>query len=135
MTKVQESGPLGKRLKRERQRLELSQAVLAAAGGVSKATQVSYEAGTTMPDAIYLSRIAETGADLGWILRGQRETATPNWELLFEIQALIEEWAGDRATTTPLNVKQDLQRTLYSQFCRDGIIEPTLLATVMRLAG
>ena len=49
--------PFGQRLKAERLRLQLSQAQLADAGGVSKSTQVGYESNAYIPDLEYLARV------------------------------------------------------------------------------
>ena len=61
-----------KRLKEERARLSLTQEAMAKAGGVSRRAQVSYEAGTSTPDARYLEGIAGVGADTMYVSLGYR---------------------------------------------------------------
>ena len=60
-------------MKEERQRLGLSQPAFAAIGETGKHSQINYEAGRTAPDTDYLAKIAEAGADIVYILTGQRD--------------------------------------------------------------
>ena len=63
---------IGERLRAERQRVELTQGELAQVAGVSKTSQVNYEAGSRSPDAEYLSAIAGSGIDVLFVLTGSR---------------------------------------------------------------
>lgn len=63
---------IGERLREERQRLDLNQTQLGEHGGVTKKTQMLYESGDRTPDAAYLAAIAEAGADIQYIVTGQR---------------------------------------------------------------
>lgn len=65
------------RLKEERKRLGFNQTEFAAFAGVQKGAQVNYEAGERNPDAGYLAAIALKGADVLWIITGQREYTPP----------------------------------------------------------
>lgn len=49
-------------------------------GGVRRLAQGNYEKGERLPDAAYLTAIAEVGADVGFILTGQRQTQYPDSE-------------------------------------------------------
>jgi len=69
---VDQSVSIGERLREERNRLGLSQPVFAEAGGVTKKTQMLYESGERHPDALYMAAIAAAGADVLYILTGQR---------------------------------------------------------------
>lgn len=62
---------IGRRLQAERMRLGMTQKSLAEATGVSKTTQANYETGFRTPDACYLARLAELGADLVFVVTGQ----------------------------------------------------------------
>lgn len=64
---------IGERLKEERSRLGFNQTDLAAVGGVGKTTQINYEKGAGSPDAAYLAAIAEQGADVLYIVTGERK--------------------------------------------------------------
>lgn len=61
---------LGDRLRLERQRLGMGQAEFAALVGVSKTSQFNYESGERSPDAVYLAKAHEIGADTYFLLTG-----------------------------------------------------------------
>lgn len=65
------------RLKAAREGLGLSQQALAEHCGVTARSQRNYEAGERLPDALYLARLIEAGADVTYILSGQRASAQP----------------------------------------------------------
>lgn len=68
------------RLREERERLGLNQVDFGAVGGVKKLAQINYEKGERHPDSAYLAAIAAAGADVLYILTGQRmggAVATP----------------------------------------------------------
>ncbi len=62
---------IGDRLREARVRLALKQSDLAAIGNISRATQVSYEAGTTEPTTAYLRQVQPSGIDIPFVLFGQ----------------------------------------------------------------
>lgn len=64
---------IGSRLKEERSRLEFSQEAFGEVGGVRKQAQLNYEKDERSPDANYLGAIAEIGADVQYIVTGQRQ--------------------------------------------------------------
>lgn len=63
---------IGARLQAERLRLRLTQAEMAAFGGVSKTTQSNYETGYRVPDAMYLSQVAQRGVDVQFVVTRER---------------------------------------------------------------
>ncbi|MCA8414381.1 helix-turn-helix domain-containing protein [Burkholderia multivorans] len=63
---------IGARLKEERLRIGLSQAEIAALGGLSNKTQLSYESDTRSPDANYLAALAKIGVDVLYVITGER---------------------------------------------------------------
>ena len=63
---------ISERLKAERESLGLSQQALADRVGVSLRSQQNYESGDRIPDATYLGAMAAIGADVLYILTGQR---------------------------------------------------------------
>lgn len=65
------------RLREERKRLGLNQVELGAVGGVKKLAQINYESGERQPDAGYLAAIAAAGADVRYILTGERVGPPP----------------------------------------------------------
>lgn len=70
---MEQTVSIGLRLRDERQRLDLSQTAFAEKGGVTKKTQMLYEAGERFPDAAYLAAVAQIGADIQYIVTGQRQ--------------------------------------------------------------
>ena len=65
---------IGSRLRQERERLGLSQKLFGEIGGVEANAQGKYESGGRAPKADYLSRVAERGVDILYVLTGN---ATP----------------------------------------------------------
>lgn len=68
---------IGDRLKEERQQLGKSQTEFGEIAGVLKQAQLKYEKGERFPDAAYLAAIADAGADVRYIVTGQREGPAP----------------------------------------------------------
>lgn len=68
---------IGKRLKEERERLGLNQTDFAAAGGVGRKSQFNYEEDERRADTAYLVAIANIGADVRYIITGEREGPPP----------------------------------------------------------
>ena len=64
--------PIGDWLRDERKRLGLSQPAFAELAGTTKQTVFSWETGKTAPDAFQLAALAAAGADVLYILTGQR---------------------------------------------------------------
>ena len=63
---------IGTRMREERERLGMTQEELGQIGGVLKRALIRYEKGERMPDAAFLAAIAAAGADVLYILTGQR---------------------------------------------------------------
>jgi transcriptional regulator with XRE-family HTH domain len=63
---------MGARLREERERLGFNQTAFGEVAGVRKQAQLNYEKGERNPDAAYLAAIAAAGADVLYILTGQR---------------------------------------------------------------
>jgi transcriptional regulator with XRE-family HTH domain len=70
---IQMSG-IGSRLRKERERLGLSQRAFGEIGGVEANAQGKYESGDRAPKADYLAAIAAKGVDILFVLTG---TPTP----------------------------------------------------------
>lgn len=87
----------GRRLREERDRLGLSQAVLAEAGGVRRLAQSQYETEKSSPSVRYLAAIAGKGVDLQYVLFGREftlDSASPNSRYRIEEEAfrMVEEF-------------------------------------------
>lgn len=63
---------IGKRLRAERERLQLSQEQLAAIAGTNRITPSRYEGGTHLPTIAFLAAIEGAGVDIGFVLDGRR---------------------------------------------------------------
>ncbi|TXF11899.1 helix-turn-helix transcriptional regulator [Pelomicrobium methylotrophicum] len=90
---------IGARLKEERERLGLSQTAFAEGCGLKKLAQINYEKGERMPDAEYLLRASQLGADVLYILTGRRERPASELTDRARLQAaieVIEEVLGER---------------------------------------
>lgn len=64
---------LGARLRKERDRLKLTQTQLGALGGVSLQAQHTYETDKRSPNARYLAGIASGGVDILYVVTGERK--------------------------------------------------------------
>lgn len=69
---------IGKRLSEERRRIGLNQTAFGKIGGVTKTSQLNYEADERSPNVDYWQAIAAAGADTHYILTGE----TPQQRLL-----------------------------------------------------
>ncbi|ELY5677713.1 helix-turn-helix transcriptional regulator [Salmonella enterica] len=90
---------LGSRLKDERKRLGMNQTKFVELIGVSRGSQVAYEADKKIPGGTYLALIEKVGVDVLYVLTGKR---TPKSEGLTtenpEEKALLENYrAMDKA--------------------------------------
>ena len=76
----------GTRLSEERKRIGLNQTAFGKIGGVTKTSQLNYEAGERSPNVDYWQAIASAGADVQYILTGVRSAnaLTTDEQLLLE---------------------------------------------------
>lgn len=79
----------GPRIVFERERLKLKQMDLCIRTGVSKTTQIKYEAGQRAPDVGYLRALDAAGLDIHFIVTGDRATGS---QLSEQQQNLIDIW-------------------------------------------
>ncbi|MCG9079449.1 hypothetical protein [Laribacter hongkongensis] len=70
---MEQTVSFGERLREERERLRLNQTAFAATGGVTKKTQMLYEAGERFPDVRYLAAVHEIGCDVQYVVTGRRD--------------------------------------------------------------
>lgn len=104
----------GARLSEERKRLKKTQNQMAESGGVAKSTYCNYEAGIRAPDALFLGRIAEAGADVIYILTGRRvekSIAPDEAALLDSYRAISDERKGNLVdVATALSQRQSTEK-------------------------
>lgn len=84
-----ELNTFGGRIVSEREKLGFSQIDLRLKTGVSKSTQIKYEAGTSYPDAEYLMTLDRIGLDVMYILTGLKSYEA----MTAEHQNLIDAYA------------------------------------------
>lgn len=68
---------IGNRLREERERLGLTQPVFAELAGAKKRTLIDWEKDVSSPTAVQLAQLSAAGADVLYILTGQRSSAQP----------------------------------------------------------
>lgn len=91
----------GRRLRQERERLGMTQVEMALAGGVKRTTQHLYENDVRVPDINYLMRLKNAGADLAYLVLGERRgPAQPNsltipYALLSNVFRVVDEFCVD----------------------------------------
>ena len=85
----------GARLKEERTRLGLTQALFGAHGGVVKFTQFNYEKDVASPSVEYLYKLEKLGVDIGFLVTGQRTmpASIKHDELDQRTAGLVRRWA------------------------------------------
>ncbi|AZY53276.1 helix-turn-helix domain-containing protein [Bordetella avium] len=80
---------IGDRLREERTRLDRNQDEFAEIGGVQRRAQSNYERGERWPDADYLSRVAEAGVDVLYVVTGRREVSV---SVDLEVKRMADAW-------------------------------------------
>ena len=79
---------IGRRLKEERERLELTQPVSLCGG--SKRSLVDWESGKILPNTAFLSATAKIGVDVSYVLSGIRSSS--QIDITKEEQALLDNY-------------------------------------------
>jgi transcriptional regulator with XRE-family HTH domain len=104
----------------ERRRLGWTQQVMAEIGGVSKSSQVGYEAGARVPDMRYLLNVAKDGADAVYLLFGERkqwpDAPSFNWNAHDQLLEVIETWLEEKRLRLPFRKKMQLLKLLVAHF-------------------
>lgn len=130
---------LFERLRYARLRLGLKQSELAEAGGISRATQLSYESGGTAPNTDYLRLVQSSGLDIPFVLFG--DTASPqdavtnseiDWQLLQESVDAVDLFCIKAAPNCPSSYKWQMIQQVYASLKRAHASEvsETNLATM-----
>jgi transcriptional regulator with XRE-family HTH domain len=128
------------RLREERKRLGLSQAEFAAKACVHFKSQANYEKGDRAPDAAYLTAIAAAGADVLYILTGERKVqagvaSTADSELLAEVIKGVELLLKKTRKTLPAEEKAWVITRLYNDFAAQRPIEPDSVRQMIEQAA
>lgn len=100
--RTQNDTTVGDRLQSERKRLKMSLVAFGDAVGVSKTTQVMYEADTRAPDTNYLARAATVGVDSVYVLAGARsEMSQYAIRETVEIVSGLVQWSAEQRLHPP----------------------------------
>lgn len=108
----------GKRLRAERNRLQMSQLDFAERGGVKRSSQHLYESDARRPDADYLIRIHALGVDVTFLISGLETAVAPSGEsVLTSAQALtafrsVEKFSGENSATVTAEERERVFRFL-----------------------
>lgn len=126
----------GERLREERLRLDLSQTAFGATAGVTKKSQMLYEAGERSPDGVYLAAIAAAGADVLYILTGSPSNLVagptsgmdmPRFQLA--IEAVEEGLVAAKRTMKPVK-KAELFLAVYDMMGEPSVTKARVLKLV-----
>jgi|GEM_PF-2792524 len=110
----------GKRLREEREQLDLTQDQLAKKTNLKRVTQFLYEKEENYPNYRYLTLISELGADMRYLFFGERTSKntlqlTPH--ILKEIYSVVDEISQDEAgQPLPLNTRLGFFSVLCASF-------------------
>lgn len=113
---------VSERLKAARTRIGLKQVDLAGFGDVSRATQMSYESGTTEPTTQYLRGIEASGIDIPFILFGHEKAELEdmskpghnvNWVALQRAHEEVEFFCLRVAPQCPARYRWQMVAQLY----------------------
>lgn len=110
---------IGKRLRDERERLQLSQEQLAAIAGTNRITPSRYEGGTHLPTITFLAAVAEAGVDVGYVLDGKRNVVALEADdaaLLGRAVAIVD----DLLAKHRFKPSEDVRGRLILQVLRDA---------------
>jgi transcriptional regulator with XRE-family HTH domain len=118
-----EKSTTGDRLREERERLGYNQTTFAALAGASKHSQIDWEKNTASPNTRYLGAIAKAGADVLYIITGERRTTDPlsfRPDLLQLVVEGIEELLHAKRLRVSPAKKGGLIVVLYEHYSKVG---------------
>lgn len=130
---------IGVRLREERERLGLNQEAFAKrTPAKTRQSQSNYEKGARAPDALYLAAAALIGADVLYVVTGERKSVAPGAfrpDVLREVIVGVEE--AQRASKLRLSPakKAELVTLLYEQFSGGGKVERPTVERYLRLVS
>lgn len=117
---------IGDRIRQARTRAGLKQSDLAQIGGIARATQVAYEAGTTEPTTTYLRKIQTSPVDVPYLLFGTQtqefldgvsQGSGIDWTLLQRCHEDVEFFCARFATDCPQNYRWQMVQQVYQSIC------------------
>lgn len=132
---------IGERIRAERERLGHSQDQWASTADIHRNTQAKYERGEGAPDANYLAAIEEIGADIYYIVTGEKSVYVRAGEALARECAIIsnvveglEIALESSGRTLSPQKKSRVVSMLFRLAYPSGIVEQRMLDEVIALA-
>lgn len=136
-TEVESALPV--RLRQERERLGINARQMAEIGGVSRASQSLYEAGTRVPDTRYLMAAAQHGVDVHFLVTGERAAALAernfDWVLHDAIFTAVEEWLAAERLELPAAKKMQVLKILYEYMHERNGFDHARMVELLRVAA
>lgn len=133
---------LGERIKKERERLGHTQEEWASHTGVHRNTQAKYEKGDAVPDINYLSAIDELGADIGFVLTGEKtiyRTLSDEQDaeclMIEKIVELTEDAIMRGGYLLSNQKKARVISMLYRSFIQHGDVDKAVINDAVKLAA
>jgi transcriptional regulator with XRE-family HTH domain len=126
------------RLRAERTRLGLNQTDFAALAGMTKKTQMLYEADERVPDANYLAAIAAAGADVHYRITGQTHTTSTAWapidpDKLGRIIEMLEAAAKQAGRRWPSKKLAEVAAEVYNALGDDQGFDQPRVERILKL--
>ena len=129
----------GRRLAGERQRLQLTQAGVAGAAGVSAATQIGYEQGLRSPPTDYTARLRELGFDVHLVMFGQASEDEASdrldWGLVGRIVSAVSSWCQTRGFEMRPEKFGEVIRLIYNEYRRKPATEVLDVERILKLVA
>jgi len=130
----------GSRLRKERKRLGLTQALFASKIGISTPTEVGYELGSRIPDAHYLTAVERLGADGHYIRTGvhanRAAVGMMDWDFFLAVQQFGVEWfKKELDITLDHRESNEIARLLYEVLVDTHEIDDAKVARLLRLVA
>lgn len=132
---------IGERIRSEREHLGHSQDQWASAAGIHRNTQAKYERSEGAPDANYLAAIEEIGADIAYIVTGEKSVYVRASEALARECAIISNVVEDlevalerSGRTLSPQKKARVVSMLFRLAYPSGIVEQRMIDEVIALA-
>lgn len=129
--------PFARRLASERHRLQLTQAAVADAAGVSVPSQIGYEQGARSPPTDYIVLLRDVGFDPHFLMFGQTAADfafdTLDWGLVGRIVNATLAWCETNGAVLSEERLAESTRLLYNEYRRKPETQAINVDRVLRL--
>lgn len=132
---------IGERITEERKRIGNSQDEWAALTGIHRNTQIKYERGDVVPDANYLAAVDSVGADISYIVTGDKgvtvsyaEALARECAIIFNVVESLEAALIEVGKNLPPHKKALAVSMLFRSSYPHGVIDKQMVGDVIALA-